>query len=145
MYKKLIVTYGQDSLPVEYRLRDYPVVQRWAKLLIQAQQQYNIDDPNRFYGFGHYDEQVSVALEKINHCITLIKLQYPDIQWGYVESVYDQTSLNFWHHVFEVYHGLLDQQQGHNIESALSELNISVHRCESVARGAQPKIGRAHV
>ena len=56
MYKSLLVEYGHD-LTLEYRLRDYPVVRRWAERVILAQQQYSIDDPARFYGFGTIEEQ----------------------------------------------------------------------------------------
>jgi hypothetical protein len=139
MYNTLVIEYGDDHASVEYRLRDYPVVQRWAECLVLAQQQYHIDDPSRFYGFGDYTDQVQDALGRINQCITAIKLSYPEITRGYVESVNDQQSLNYWHHVFEVYHGLLEKQTGHDSESVLAELNISVHRCESVARGALPR------
>jgi hypothetical protein len=139
MYKSLIVEYGDDSAPIEYRLRDYPVVQRWCERVLTAQQNYSVDEPGRFYGFGNYGDQVKDALDKINRCITTIKLKHPDIEWGYVESVDDQLALNFWHHVFETYHGLLGEELGNELDPVLADLNIHVHRCESVARGAQPR------
>lgn len=139
MYKTLVIEYGDDFMPVEYQLRDYPVVQRWAERVVTAQQQYSIDDPERFYGFGTYEDQVADALERINHCITLIKLRHPAIAVGYVTDVHDQDRLNYWHHVFEHYHGLLEKQSGSDLDSVLAELNICVHRCESIARGAKPR------
>lgn len=128
-----------DSISVPFRLTDFPVTKRWAKLVKQAQAKYTIDDPARFYGFGSYEEQVADALERINRCITLIKIRYPKVAVGYLTDVHNQDRLNYWHHVFEVYHGLLDKQSGDEIEPVLAELNLCVHRCESIARGAKPR------
>ena len=54
--------------------------------------------------------------------------------------------MNYLHHVFEVYHGLLDQQTHEfyissppEVKTALANLNLFVHRCESVYRGAEPR------
>jgi hypothetical protein len=70
----------------------------------------------------------------------VIKLDYPNLNRGYVTDVTDQDSLNYWHHVFEIYHGLLDNQpEGRALIPVLADLNIAVHRCESVARGADPR------
>ena len=140
MYKTLIIEYGDDSLPIEYQIRNTPIAQRWAERVVLAQQQYSIDDPDRFYGFGTVEDQVSSALGQINDCIDKIKLHRADITGNRVTDIYDQDLLNHWHHVFEVHHGFLDQQPKDNIiESVLADLNICVHRCESVARGAQPR------
>lgn len=129
-----------DSLMIEYSLCDNPVAQRWVQKVILAQQDYSIDDPARFYGFGTYESQVSDALDRINQCITVIKMDYPGITQSYVTDVHDQESLNYWHHVFEIYHGLLDNQpEGRALLPVLADLNIAVHRCESVARGAHPR------
>jgi hypothetical protein len=50
------------------------------------------------------------------------------------------------HNIFERYHGLLDQQHSdywcrapEPVRQALAELNLAVHRCESVAAGNQPR------
>lgn len=130
----------QNSVVVDYRLRDNPIVPRWTAKVQQAQTHYNIDDPGRFYGSGSLASQQQHALDKINHCITVIKLDYPNLNRGYVTDVTDQDSLNYWHHVFEIYHGLLDNQpEGQALIPVLADLNIAVHRCESVARGADPR------
>ena len=129
-----------DVWTVDYKLRDNPVVPRWINKVQTAQAQYNIDDPERFYGFGTYESQVCHALDRINQCITVIKMDYPGLAQGYVTDVHDQDSLNYWHHVFEIYHGLLDNQpEGQALLPVLADLNIAVHRCESVARGAKPR------
>jgi hypothetical protein len=101
---------------------------------------WTMDSPARFYGFGTQEEEEQIALDKINHCITLIKLKHPSIKVGYLEDVRDQDRLNYWHHVFETYHGLLGQEDTSNeLTPVLADLNVAVHRCESVARGNRPR------
>jgi hypothetical protein len=140
MYKALIIEYGDDHFPVEYQIRNTSVAQRWAERVVLAQQQYPIDNPDRFYGFGSVEDQVASALRQINDCIDTIKLHRADITGDRVTDIYNQDLLNYWHHIFEVHHGFLDQQHKDNIiESTLADLNICVHRCESIARGAQPR------
>jgi hypothetical protein len=50
------------------------------------------------------------------------------------------------HNIFERYHGLLDQQTSEywqqapdQVKQALSELNLAVHRCETVLEGTKPR------
>lgn len=141
MYKSLFIRYGQD-LVLEYRLRNHAIVQRWAQQLELAQQQYPIDDPCRFYGFGSLEDQAQDAVSRINKNIQVIKSHLTDLLGDYVKDVGDQDLLNYWHHVFEVYHGLLDHTvEGipNHVRACLADLNVCVHRCESVARGAKPR------
>lgn len=129
-----------DSITIRFQLKQHSVAQRWVRQVLLAQQKYTIDDPERFYGFGTVEEQTQDALDRINHCITLIKLQYPQISAGHLTDICDQDRLNYWHHVFETYHGLLEQEdRADPLTPVLADLNICVHRCESVARGAQPR------
>lgn len=145
MLSHLHIEYVNPSAPtdiwvVNYRLRDNPIVPKWTAKVQQAQTHWSIDDTRRFYGFGTYESQVADALDRINQCITVIKMDYPNLHYGYVRDVQDQDSLNYWHHVFEIYHGLLDNQpEGRALLPVLADLNIAVHRCESVARGAYPR------
>lgn len=145
MFTKLHIEYAnpsdfEDSILLTYQLLDNPVVELWSKKVLTAQQLYPMDDPSRFYGFGSLQEQQQDALDKINRCITLIKLKHPNISTGHVDDVCDQDKLNFWHHIFETYHGLLGKEDpNNNLAPVLADLNICVHRCESVARGAEPR------
>jgi hypothetical protein len=134
-----------DSIIVDYRLQQHSVVPLWIERVLSAQQQYQIDNPNRFYGFGSRSEQIADALSRINQCVDIIN-SHAEIINRHLSDIYDQDTLNYLHHIFEVYHGLLDQQhhefwQGApvNVKQALAELNLSVHRCEDVGRGAQPR------
>ena len=138
-----------DSITLRYKLRSNPVVLKWAERVKLAQLKYPIDNPDRFYGFGPIEHQRALALEHINACITIIN-QEQDLVWRRPESVFDQDCLNYLHHIFEVYHGLLDQNPESNprLKSALARLNVLVHQCESVSRESNPRhveIGRAHV
>ena len=135
-----------DSITVTYRLRQTSIAQRWVNKILQAQAQYQIDDPARFYGFGSYESQVEDALDRINQNIMIINL-HDDLINRTLTDVNDQDTLNYLHSIFEVYHGLLDYQQDddywqtlpESVKLALADLNLCVHRCESVARGASPR------
>lgn len=148
MYKSILIEYGAtpgDSITLEYRLRSHPVVESWVNQVLLAQSQYSIDDSERFYGFGSPKQQQQMALDQINQCISNINSHQHIIQRT-LTDIDDQDTLNYLHHIFEVYHGLLDQQthafwsnSPTSVRQALANLNIAVHRCESVSRGAKPR------
>lgn len=144
MLKKLHITYcntnnHSDSITIDYQLRATPIANKWADRVIAAQQLgYTIDDPGRFYGFGELKDQISFALENINNLLDeLNKWINIDYRLG---SVDDQDTLNKLHHIFEIEHGLLDiKSPDPEYKQALCDLNLLVHRCESIARGAYPR------
>jgi len=150
MFTKLHIEYADptdlhDSVVVLYCIRPTAVAQRWVQKVLLAKQQYSIDDPQRFYGFGSYEYQVEDALDRINHNITVINLHRQIINRNLLD-INDQDTLNYLHNIFEIHHGLLDQQDDVNwlelpesVQLALADLNLCVHRCESVARGASPR------
>jgi hypothetical protein len=142
--KYLLIEYADprdqlEPITLKFRLRNNPIVPKWIERLTAAQQ-YPIDDPSRFYGFGPIEQQREDALEQINYCIDLINSQR-ELIWRRPETVFDQDCLNYLHHIFEVYHGLLDEMPDNNLQLRvlLGRLNVLVHRCESVARGAKPR------
>lgn len=150
MYKYLCIEYADpldltDSILIRYRLRNNSVVPKWVSKVTTAQLQYPIDDPARFYGFDDKETQVKQALLKINNCIDVINSHRPVVE-RYLNDVNDTDTLNYLHHIFEVYHGLLDQQTHEfyvsakpEVQRALADLNICVHRCESIIQGAIPR------
>jgi hypothetical protein len=120
-------------------------VPKWCERVESAQKQYKIDDPGRFYGLGSVEEQKIDAVDRINNCVKIIN-SFEKIIDKNLTDVDDQDTLNYLHHIFEVYHGLLDQQQHKfwsrapdTVRRALADLNILVHRCESVQRQALPR------
>lgn len=134
----LCIEFNQ-SIELKFQVFDTPIAQLWAERMANRAH-WELDDSTRFYGFGTQEEEEHVALEKINHCIKLIKQCHPNILIGFVDNVRDQDKLNQWHHVFEVYHGLLGREDRNNdMTPVLADLNIAVHRCESVARGNRPR------
>ena len=151
MFKTLHIEYANpsdlhDSILVSYRLRQTSITRRWVDKVLQAQNQFQIDDPKRFYGFGSLETQVQDALDRINHNITVINLHKQLIDRT-LTDVNDQDTLNYLHNIFELYHGLLDYQRDDDywqslppsVKFALADLNLCVHRCESIARGASPR------
>jgi hypothetical protein len=149
-FKNLYIKYCDPSNPLDtftlqYKLRDNPVVPKWCERIESAQTKYSIDDPRRFYGFGTIEEQSQDAVIRINSCIKIINDFEPIITRGLID-IADQDTLNYLHHIFEVYHGGLDQQTHElwqraptNVRQALADLNISVHRCETVQRQPTPR------
>lgn len=134
-----------DSITVKFKLRNNSFVPLWVERVTTAQKDYVIDDPKRFYGFGSIEDQIEYALQEINKCIRIIN-NYDQIIDKKLNSISDYDTLNYLHHIFEVYHGLLDQQTHpfyinapDAVKHALAQLNICVHRCESVSRGASPR------
>lgn len=149
-FTKLIITYSSpdhrlDPLCLQYTLRDYTVVDKWCEQLILAQAQYQIDDPTRFYGFGKITDQQIDSVYRINTCIDSIN-SFEKIIDRKLTDINDQDTLNYLHHIFEIYHGLLDQQTHElwlraplEIRKSLADLNVLVHRCESAQRKCEPR------
>jgi len=132
-----------DPITLTYRLCDNPVVPRWVER-VQAAQQYPIDDPKRFYGFDDVDTATARAIAGINQCVDTIN-SHQHIVDRKLTDINDQDTLNYLHHIFEIYHGLLGQQTHRfyltakpHVRKALSDLNIAVHRCESVIKQRPP-------
>ena len=142
--KYLKINYN-DNFDLRYQLRDNAFVPRWIDRVMLAQQQYPIDDPERFYGFGPIEVQRQKSILMINSCIDVIN-HFRHIIERKLTDVSDQDTLNYLHNIFEKYHGLLDAQTDgywnhapNTVRQALANLNVLVHRCESVHKGAEPR------
>ena len=129
-----------DTYQVSFKLKEHAVAQKWATMVEIASRKYEMDDPGRFYGFYSKEELIARALGKINHTIDVIN-EVEKIIDRHLEDILDQDTLNYLHHVFEVHHGLLDNQTSSfwnkvpdSIRKALANLNIQVHECESIGR-----------
>lgn len=150
MYKSLLIEYANpnnldDSIVVPFKLQDHSFIHKWIECVELAQQQYPIDNPDRFYGFGSIEIQQQNALARINNTIDIIN-SHGKIIDKHLTQLDDQDTLNYLHHIFEVYHGLLDSQvhpfyvsAPQQVKQALADLNIDVHRCESIYKGADPR------
>jgi len=133
-----------DSVTVRFRILDHEVAELWVQAVRDAQKLYSIDDPSRFYGFLTHKEEIQRSIDLINSCIDTINSHKPLVERKLLD-INDQDTLNYLHHIFEVYHGLLDKphkfylQSPAHVKKALSDLNILVHRCESTHRGHPPR------
>jgi hypothetical protein len=107
--------------------------------------QHPLDHPLRFYGFDSSEKEIARATDMIQQCIATINSYRPTVTRPFT-TIHDQDYLNYLHNIFERYHGLLDQQDHEywnmapeSVRRALAELNIAVHRCESVTRFNRPR------
>jgi hypothetical protein len=145
MFSKILIEYADpnnlvNSCSLTFNLRNHNIAKKWANVVSIAIKKYPIDDPGRFYGIGSKEQQISRAVTKINQTINEINAFEPLIN-RMVTDINDQDTLNYLHHIFEVYHGLLDQQTHEfwqrapdNIRRALANLNTQVHECEDIGR-----------
>ncbi len=141
--KYLTIVLGQhEPWPLHFKIKNTPIAQLWAE---RMQQRYHwpMDHPDRFYGFDSKDQEQQRAVEYVQHCIRTINDFEPLIEQ---EFEYTQDHLNYLHHIFEVHHGLLDQQTGElwqrapvPVRRALAELNLAVHRCEAAMAQPRPR------
>jgi hypothetical protein len=141
----MILTISLLDLKLQFQVLDNPIAQLWLDRMSQREQ-WPLDDPKRFYGFNTQDEDQRIALVKIKECVQGINSWQPLIARD-LSTVNDQDTLNYLHNIFEQWHGLLDQHPVHpeygpilpEVRQHLANLNVSVHRCESAARGNRPR------
>jgi hypothetical protein len=142
--KYLHITYANpldksDEMMLTFCLRNTQIAYKWVERVLTAQKiGYPIDDPARFYGFGSIQEQINNALTDINALIDKLN-RWTTIDYR-LQCINNQDMLNKLHHIFEIEHGLLDKTDPNTeYKQALCDLNLLVHRCESIARGAHPR------
>jgi hypothetical protein len=132
------------DLTLTFDILDNPLAKLWLERM-SVRDQYPLDHPGRFYGFDSQADEEARALAMIQASIDTIN-NYSLIITRPITTVHDQDTLNYLHNIFERYHGLLDYQDQEffvnappEVKQALADLNINVHRCESVARGNRPR------
>jgi hypothetical protein len=131
-----------DEYILEFGLTNSSIAKKWHLKVIEAiDRGYSIDDPERFYGLNTFEKDELIAIERINKCIDIIN-SHKKIINRRLTDIHDTDTLNYLHHIFEEYHGLLDQQTNEfytgasaEVRKALSDLNIGVHRVENVLYG----------
>ena len=133
------------DLTLEFTVLNNPIARLWLDRM-NLRDQYTLDDPYRFYGFGSQEDEGKSALHRIQTTCLEINKWHTIIERK-ITSIDDQDTLNYLHNIFERYHGLLDTKPTHpvhgefpqRIRRHLADLNVNVHRCESVARGNRPR------
>lgn len=135
---------GNNTLTLEFQLLDSPIAELWSERM-NNRRDYPLDHPDRFYGFSSTEEEVKRAEHYICSCIDTIN-RYQTIIDRPFTNYQDQDCLNYLHNIFERFHGQLDQQDtefwnqaAYEVRQALANLNLAVHRCESIDRGARPR------
>jgi len=140
----LIITLGKDhSIDLRFRIRPTELSKLWLDRM-QQRHPYLLDHPDRFHGFDDPAKEKSRAESMIQQCINVINNHEPIIDR---EFEYTQDCFNYLHHIFERYHGLLDQQTSDywvrapdDVRKALAELNLAVHRCEDAVESTCPRM-----
>ena len=135
---------GHNTLTLEFQLLDSPIAKLWAERM-NSRGDYPLDHPDRFYGFNSLEEEVKRAEHYIRSCIDTVNGYQLLIDRPFT-NYQDQDCLNYLHNIFERYHGQLDQQDTefwnqapYEVRQALANLNLAVHRCEAIDRGARPR------
>lgn len=139
----LSITLGQqDTLTLDFALRNTPVANLWSERM-HDRLSWSLDNPDRFYGFGTLEQEQQRAEQYIKQCIDTINEHSPLIDRQFE---WTQDCLNYLHNIFEIHHGLLDQQTSdywqsapNTVKRALAELNLAVHRCETAMQPPRPR------
>jgi len=141
----MILNIEMTDLKLQFKILDNPLSALWLDRM-NARDQYPLDHPDRFYGLDSQEQAEAKALLQIQRTCAEIN-SWNTIIEKTIESVHDQDTLNYLHNVFEQWHGLLDQIPEHpiygklpdQVRRHLANLNVDVHRCESVSRGNRPR------
>jgi len=144
MFSILRLVFGHKAdFELSFRIKSTPIAELWVDRMAKRTS-WPLDHPDRFYGFGSEQQERDRAQIQILQCINTINDHIKIIDRPFE---YSQECLNYLHHVFEQYHGLLDQQNTkywheapQSVRKALAELNLCVHRCESIMRGNSPRL-----
>lgn len=130
---------------LDFEIHNTPLANLWLERM-RLRDLYPMDHPDRFYGFNSQEQEIDRAEKMIQQCISTINSYRPIIKRE-LANIHDQDGLNYLHSIFEQYHGLLNQQKTlwwlrapTQVKTALSELNLAVHRCEAVSRSIKPRL-----
>jgi len=138
---QMIISLGRTNfVELVFDVLDTPIADLWVERMSQRHQ-WLMDNPDRFYGFNTVKEETDRAISTMQHCIDVVNNYQPIISRS-LTNINDQDTLNYLHNIFERYHGQLDQQEHEfwklapeEVKQALANINITVHRCESLRSG----------
>lgn len=136
-----------DTFDLEFDLVASDFLPKWIDRYLEAQQRQDpISEPWAMYNCNDRwsaDDAIAYLNQHIDICNNI----HPGMFTRRLYSVDDQDTLNYIHSVFELHHGQLDAwqsnpifqgEQGSNLLFSLSQVNQTVHRCES--QGKNPSI-----
>lgn len=137
MSRMIVTLAGADTLDLVFEIENTALASLWLERM-SLRHQWPMDNPDRFYGFNDIQSERERAIEMMTHSINTINAYRPIID-RYLHDIADQDTLNYLHNIFEKYHGGLDEQDHEfwneapdSVKKALADLNIHVHRCESL-------------
>ena len=140
---RLVIQFA-DTFDLEFLIESTDIARLWVDRM-EHRHAWPMDDDRRFYNFDTVDRSRATAEQNILQCIKTINDYQPIIDRDFT-SIDDQDLLNYLHNIFERYHGLLDQQNTEwwntapdPVRKALANLNIAVHRAETVYRAGGPR------
>ena len=141
--KKVIITLTNNHTDYElqFDLLNTSITQKWLKhlnLFIDTGQPW--DDIKRFYNFPNSEYTRERVSGHLQYLANIINSYAPGVIEKEIGNDITQDDLNYLHHVFEVYHGLYDQQSNNEffsnapvqVQNALGDLNIWIHRYETL-------------
>lgn len=128
-------TVGDSTeLALYYYTLDNPLAELWLDRM-KDRKDYPIDHPSRFYGFNDRSVEEHRAKKWLTLAINTVNSYQKIIN---DVDLNDQLSLNHLHHVFEIYHGSLNEQNGDfwksaplPVRKALAEMNVAIHALEA--------------
>ena len=137
----ITLTNNQSDYDLQFNLLDTSITQKWLKhlaLFIDAGQPW--DDIKRFYNFPNSEYTHDRVVEHLRYLTEIINNYSPGLIDRNIAQTITQDDLNYLHHIFEVYHGLYDQQSSNEffcnapveVQNALGDLNIWIHRYETL-------------
>lgn len=156
MYKEIHIEYSDPAallnpVTLQFKIKDTNIAQKWAnKVVYCLENNFPIDDPKRFYGFDNFHIEKYRATVALKKCCEIIN-EYQPIITREIGNTIDLDTLNYLHHIFEVQHGLLDKPSNFfisapiEVKKALGQLNIQVHRYESLLNRPNRRLAPRHV
>ena len=141
MNKNMRINFGKSgTLSFDFAINQSPITDVWLERM-SIRSRWPMDNPDRFYGFNSYESEKTKAFELMQHSISVVNNYKPIIEKPFVD-VFDQDTLNYLHNIFERFHGQLEKQDHEfwqnapaEVKQALADINIHVHRCESLRSG----------
>ena len=151
--RKVIVRLSQKddfkhTLDLEYDIIDNPFTPRWIECYQRSQQRGDpISNPDRFGGLNNEWTKERV-FSIINERVDQINQIVPGLIDRKLKDPQDQDTLNYLHSFFERYHGKVDvwltdpwwQDKPRELRPIWSDLNIFIHKMESLNAGERPNI-----
>lgn len=142
---QLIVTLGEKdkTMDLVFDVLDIPVAQRWldqVRMFLALGSPF--DDQERFYNFPNTKFTREYCVQQLANIIDILRPWVSELEdWTTLHNP-NQNTLNQLHHVFEVYHGLYDQQKQNyrfqrmplEARQAVANLNIWIHRMETLGQ-----------